>query len=282
MADLRALEGETPEVGRSKLKGPGRDTLGQRSAHALARLLSHSALAVTLLLLWQLTTTLFQINPYILPSPILILNTLVNSLDFLAGHMLVTLEETVLGFILAGVVGVGLAMILGHFRWLRESSYPILLFVQTTPKVALAPVLLVWFGYGLLPKLAMTFLSAFFPILINSMAGFAAIDEELLYLTRVLGARPSQVYRKVRLANALPYIFAGFKVGITLAVLGSVVAEFVSSDRGLGFIIVTAQGQLRTDLAFAAIFLLALIGLGLFFTLELLQRLLMPWQPKEV
>lgn len=282
MADLRALEGETPEVGRSKLKGLGRDTLGQRSAYALARLLSHSALAVTLLLLWQLTTTLFQINPYILPSPIVILNTLVNSLDFLAGHMLVTLEETLLGFILAGVVGVGLAMLLSHFRWLRESSYPILLFVQTTPKVALAPVLLVWFGYGLLPKLAMTFLSAFFPILINSMAGFAAIDEELLYLTRVLGATPVQVYRKVRLANALPFMFAGFKVGITLAVLGAVVAEFVSSDRGLGFIIVTAQGQLRTDLAFAAIFLLALIGLGLFFTLELLQRLLMPWQPKEV
>lgn len=282
MADLRALEGETPEVGRSKLKGLGRDTLGQRSAHALARLFSHSALAVALLLLWQLTTTLFQINPYILPSPIAILNTLVSSLDFLMGHMLVTLQETLLGFILAGVVGVGLAMLLSHFRWLRESSYPILLFVQTTPKVALAPVLLVWFGYGLLPKLAMTFLSAFFPILINSMAGFTAIDEELLYLTRVLGATPVQVYRKVRLANALPFMFAGFKVGITLAVLGAVVAEFVSSDRGLGFIIVTAQGQLRTDLAFAAIFLLALIGLGLFFTLELLQKLLMPWQPKEV
>jgi NitT/TauT family transport system permease protein len=156
------------------------------------------------------------------------------------------------------------------------------MFIQTMPKVALAPVLLVWFGYGLLPKLAMTFLSAFFPILINSMAGLTAIDEELLYLTRILGATPVQVYRKVRLANALPYIFAGLKVGITLAVLGAVVAEFVSSDRGLGFIIVTAQGQLRTDLAFAAIFLLAVIGLGLFFALELLQRLLMPWQPKEV
>lgn len=282
MADLRALEGETPETGRSKLQGLRRDTLGQRSAHALTNLLSHSALALVLLLLWQLTTIIFQINPYILPSPIVILNTLLTSLNFLLGHMLATLQETVLGFILAAIVGVGLAMLLSHFRWLRESSYPILMFIQTMPKVALAPVLLVWFGYGLLPKLAMTFLSAFFPILINSMAGLTAIDEELLYLTRVLGATPVQVYRKVRLANALPYIFAGLKVGITLAVLGAVVAEFVSSDRGLGFIIVTAQGQLRTDLAFAAIFLLAVIGLGLFFALALLQRLLMPWQPKEV
>ncbi|MDP2604657.1 MAG: ABC transporter permease [Deltaproteobacteria bacterium] len=234
-----------------------------------------------LLTFWQAATYVFAINPYILPSPLAIGHTLIVSMGFLTRHMLVTLAETLLGFALASVVGVLLAMVLAHFRRLREASYPVLIFVQTTPKVALAPVLLVWFGYGWLPKLAMTFLAAFFPILINTMAGLTNIDEELIYLTRILGASSTQIYRKVRLRNALPFMFAGFKVGMTLAIIGALVAEFVSADRGLGYIIVTAQGQFRTDLAFAAIFLLAVIGLGLFYLLEAAEKFLLPWVPRD-
>ncbi len=255
---------------------------GGLSQGALLGAILRVAVVMGILSIWQVTTFALQINPYIFPSPLDVFSTLVASIDFLAMHMFVTLYEAILGFAIAVVVGVGLAIILSHFRRVRDASYPVIMFVQTMPKVALAPVLLLWFGYGLIPKLAISFLASFFPILINTMTGPTTIDEELLYLTKVLGATPSQVYRKVRLANALPYMFAGFKVGITLAVLGAVVAEFVSSEHGLGFIIVTAQGQFRTDLAFAAIFLLSLIGLGLFYTIEFLRRLVMPWQSEEV
>lgn len=263
---------------KTRLSGPS----SSGPANRFLGVLSCLALVCGVLVFWQLGTAVFHISPYILPAPLSIFAALVSSIGYLKGHLMVTLVETISGFIMAATVGVVLAMVLAHFRRLQEASYPILMFIQTTPKVALAPVLLVWFGYGFLPKLAMTFLAAFFPILINTMTGLTAIDEELLYLTRVLGARPIQVYRKVRLLNALPYMFAGFKVGIALAVIGAVVAEFISAEHGLGFIIVTAQGQFRTDLAFAAIFLLAIMGLGLFYLVEFLERLLMPWLPKEV
>lgn len=280
MATLPVLETEnstqpdSPEALRKPVKNGLRDTLSQ-FAWSLA-------LIAVLLSFWQATTALFAINPYILPPPLAIARTLFLSLGYLTPHVLVTLTETVLGFLLAAVVGVVLAMVLAHFRRLREASYPVLIFIQTTPKVALAPILLLWFGYGWLPKLAMTFLAAFFPILINTMAGLTTIDEELVYLTRVLGATPTQVYTKVRLRNALPYMFAGFKVGMTLAIIGALVAEFVSAERGLGYIIVTAQGQFRTDLAFAAIFLLGVIGLALFYFLAIAEKILLPWLPRDI
>jgi NitT/TauT family transport system permease protein len=280
MATLPVLETEnaTQPASREALPKPVRSGLRDR----LIRFGWSLALITALLSLWQAATVLFAINPYILPPPLAIARTLILSLRFLTPHVLVTLTETVLGFFLAAVVGVVLAMVLAHFRRLREASYPVLIFVQTTPKVALAPILLLWFGYGWLPKLAMTFLAAFFPILINTMAGLTTIDEELVYLTRVLGATPTQVYTKVRLRNALPYMFAGFKVGMTLAIIGALVAEFVSAERGLGYIIVTAQGQFRTDLAFAAIFLLGVIGLTLFYLLAIAEKILLPWLPRDL
>ena len=282
MPARKALEAEVSGTKSQNFKAALHVLSGGLSQGALLGAILRVAVVMGILSIWQVTTFALQINPYIFPSPLDVFSTLVASIDFLAMHMFVTLYEAILGFAIAVVVGVGLAIILSHFRRFRDASYPVIMFVQTMPKVALAPVLLLWFGYGLIPKLAISFLASFFPILINTMTGLTTIDEELLYLTKVLGATPSQVYRKVRLANALPYMFAGFKVGITLAVLGAVVAEFVSSEHGLGFIIVTAQGQFRTDLAFAAIFLLSLIGLGLFYTIEFLRRLVMPWQSEEL
>ncbi len=276
------LEAEVSGTKSRSFKAALRVFSGALSQGALLGAILRVAVVMGILSIWQIMTFVLQINPYIFPSPLDVFSTLVSSIDFLAMHMLITLYEAILGFAIAVVVGVGLAIFLSHFRRIRDASYPVIMFVQTMPKVALAPVLLLWFGYGLIPKLAISFLASFFPILINTVTGLTTIDEELLYLTKVLGATPSQVYRKVRLANALPYMFAGFKVGITLAVLGAVVAEFVSSEHGLGFIIVTAQGQFRTDLAFAAIFLLSLIGLGLFYTIEFLRRIVMPWQSEEV
>ncbi len=282
MPARNALKAEVTGTKSQNFKAPLRVISGGLSQGALLGAILRVAVVMGILSIWQIMTFALQINPYIFPSPLEVFSTLVASIDFLAMHMFVTLYEAILGFAIAVVVGVGLAIFLSHFRRVRDASYPIIMFVQTMPKVALAPVLLLWFGYGLIPKLAISFLASFFPILVNTMTGLTTIDEELLYLTKVLGATPSQVYRKVRLANALPYMFAGFKVGITLAVLGAVVAEFVSSEYGLGFIIVTAQGQFRTDLAFAAIFLLSLIGLGLFYTIEFLRRLVMPWQSEEL
>jgi NitT/TauT family transport system permease protein len=161
-----------------------------------------------------------------------------------------------------------------YSKWFRRSIYPILLTAQVLPKVALAPLFIVWFGFGLLPKVLMTFLISFFPIVIDSLTGLNSVRPESLMLLRSMGASRWQAFWKVRLPSALPSMFGGFKIAITFAVVGTVVAEFVGSDHGLGYILVLARGNLDTVTVFAAILWLVAIAFLYYFAVELLEWLL--------
>jgi NitT/TauT family transport system permease protein len=202
-------------------------------------------------------------------------------LPILPGHFLATLWAILGGFALSVIVGIPLAIMISFSKLLRSIIYPLILMLQSVPKVAIAPLLLLWVGYGLQSAIVVAATVAFFPIVISTAAGLASIDRELLELTRSLDSSHVKVFRKVRLPWAMPHIFSGFKVAITLAVIGAVVAEFIGADRGLGYLILTNSGALKTSVVFAVVVILSLLGMVLFYTVEAIERFACPWYTKD-
>ena len=214
-----------------------------------------------ILLIWQLYTDLFGINRIVLPSPTDILWASVANWHVLLRECWPTFLESVLGFILAVVIGIPFAVCVANSRVLNLTLYPILIATQSIPKVAVAPIILVWFGLGMQSKLVIAFLVAFFPIVVDTAAGMRATSAGLLELARSLRASPLQVFLKVQFPSALPFIFAGSKVAVTLAVIGAVIGEFVGSTGGLGNLLLTANSQLDSPLAWAALIWLSALGI---------------------
>jgi NitT/TauT family transport system permease protein len=230
-----------------------------------------------ILLIWQLYTDLFGINRIVLPSPTDILWASVANWHVLLRECWPTFLESVLGFILAVVIGIPFAVCVANSRVLNLTLYPILIATQSIPKVAVAPIILVWFGLGMQSKLVIAFLVAFFPIVVDTAAGMRATSAGLLELARSLRASPVQVFLKVQFPSALPFIFAGSKVAVTLAVIGAVIGEFVGSTGGLGNLLLTANSQLDSPLAWAALVWLSALGILLFAAVVLAERIVMPW-----
>ena len=242
--------------------------------------IGYPALGVLLLLaVWALACWLFKIPTVVLPSPDKVLNAMVARSDLLFGEGWVTLKETLLGFVLALAVGLPLAVAVANSRPLNLMFYPLLVALQSVPKVALAPIVLVWLGTGLESKLAIVWLVAFFPIIVDTVAGLRATPRELIELADSLNATPAQIFLKVQFPAALPFVITGAKVAITLAVIGAVIGEFVGSSEGLGFLLLSATSQLNTPLAFAALFALAALGILVYLLVELAERLIAPWLP---
>jgi NitT/TauT family transport system permease protein len=227
---------------------------------------------------WELSARLFHIPQWLLPAPSAIAGELIAQPRLFASHALVTAGEIVLGFLLSVVIGIPLAVGMAYSRVFERTLYPILVSSQAVPKVAIAPLLIVWFGFGTLPKVIVAFLIAFFPIVIDTVVGLRSVEPEMLHLARSMGANGWQTFVKIRLPKALPSIFAGLKVAITLAVVGATVGEFVAADRGLGYLLMIASGEMNSRLLFAAIIVLTLIGVAFFLVIETLERALMPWQ----
>lgn len=234
-----------------------------------------------ILLGWQLLSVIFGIPRWLLPSPLDVLAAFWEWKVLLLPHISVTLYETLAGFGVAVVIGVPLAVAMMYSRVLQSILYPILAAVQSVPRTAIAPLLLVWLGAGELPKIIIVFLISFFPIVINTLTGMRQVEPELLDLTASLCATKGQTIWQVRFPNALPYAFSAFKMSITLSVIGAVIGEFVGADQGLGYMILIAASQLKTDLAFVCIGLLALMGMSLFGSVELIERLFLPWYAPE-
>jgi NitT/TauT family transport system permease protein len=234
-------------------------------------------LAVALLLFWEVGVRVGNVPTYLLPPPSTIFMRMVTDYSVLLTHTLVTMNEVVIGFALAIVVSIPLAAILAQFRPLERALYPILVASQTVPKVAIAPLIVVWFGFGLLPKILIAFLICFFPILIDALIGFRSTPKEVIWLARSMGAPRSRIFLNFQLPAALPNIFAGLKVASTLAVVGAVVGEFVAADRGLGYQLIVANGMVDVVLSFAVLIMLSLLGIVLFAAVDLLERLLLPW-----
>ena len=236
---------------------------------------------VVLVALWEAVVRIFQVPPFLIPSASSVWEEFASRPELYYQHLLVTLDETLVGFVLAVVLGIGSAIAIVYSRFLQGIVYPILVLLQIVPKVAIAPLLLIWFGYGLPSKTVVVLLVAFFPIVVNTASGMRAAEPELLDLVKVLKGDRWQEFVKIRFPYSLPFIFGGLKVAITLAVVGAIVGEFVGGNSGLGYLIVIANSELRTTMSFASLILLSLMGLVLFGIVGGLERLLVPWGINE-
>jgi NitT/TauT family transport system permease protein len=230
-----------------------------------------------ILVIWQAYVSTFGISRIVLPGPLDILQASITNWRILLQESWPTFLESVLGFALAVVIGIPVAVCVANSRVLNLTLYPILIATQSIPKVAVAPIILVWFGLGLQSKLVIAFLVAFFPIVVDTAAGMRATPPGLLELARSLRASPLQVFMKVQFPAALPFIFAGAKVAVTLAVIGAVIGEFVGSLNGLGNLLLTANSQLDGPLAWAALVWLSVLGILLFAAVVVAERVVMPW-----
>jgi len=241
------------------------------------RALKVAATIIILLLVWEICCRLFKVPNYLIPAPSEIAARFNEKRGLFLGHAWVTMYETIAGFAMAVVVGVIAAALIVIVPAVRDVIMPVLLIAQLVPKVAVAPILLIWFGYGLLPKVVIAFLVAFFPIVVNTASGLAAVERELLELSRSLEATRWQTFWKFRIPTALPELFSGMKIAITLAVIGAVIGEFVGGNNGLGYLILIANQELDTPLAFAALFILSLGGIILYWAIELAEKVCIPW-----
>ena len=240
-----------------------------------------AATFVVLLLLWEASGKLFGVPIWLLPTPTDIIHALIERGSGLFLHTWITFYETILGFLLAIALGVPLAVMVTHSRALSNTIYPLILVTQSVPKVAFAPILLIWFGYGDFPKIVVAFLVAFFPIIVDTATGLRSPSPQVLDLARQLAASQLQIYRKIRFPSALPHFFSGLKVAITLAVIGAVIGEFVGAENGLGFLVIESTSHFKTPLAFGAMVLLALMSIVLFGLVAVLERVACPWYGRQ-
>jgi NitT/TauT family transport system permease protein len=229
------------------------------------------------LVVWEVGVWVSKAPAYLLPGPIEIFQTFIKEFPRLAFHGWVTLYEMLLGYALAVAVAIPLAIAITSSERFDRFAMPTLLFFQVVPKVAVAPLFLVWFGVGALPKVLVAFLISFFPIVIDAAVGLRSMSAEMRDLARSMGATRMQVFARFRLPTSLPYLFSGLKVAATLAVAGAVVGEFVGADKGLGYLLLVTNSNLETALMFATLFALTIIGLLFFYAVELLEALLIPW-----
>jgi NitT/TauT family transport system permease protein len=237
-------------------------------------------LGIILIALWEAAIHLFDVNVFVVPAPSAIAVALARNAGLLAEATLVTAKEVLVGFVLATLAGAALALLIVRFRLVGRALYPIIVLFQTVPKVALAPIFILWFGYDLSPKVMLIVVIAFFPVTLDMLAGLQSVDPGLVALMRSVGARDNDILLRVRLPNALPHLMAGMKIAITLSVIGAIVGEFAGASAGLGYMIQFASTQLDTPLVFAALLVISVVGVLFYYLIELLERAVTPWAPK--
>ena len=231
----------------------------------------------SLILMWEFCVYIFDIEKWLLPSPSAIfLDFIKNPIVFL-NHTYVTLIEILIGFILAIIVALLLAPVIVMFKVVERSFYPFLIASQTIPIIVIAPLLLVWIGYGLLPKVIVVALISFFPIVVNTVDGMKSIDRDLLNLLRTMGANKWQIFVKIRVPTCLPFFFSGARVAVTVSVIGAVIGEWVGASEGLGYLMIRSKPLFLTERVFVAIFILSFIGISLFLLLLIIEKLSIPW-----
>jgi NitT/TauT family transport system permease protein len=237
-----------------------------------------SALFLVILVIWQVTVKFFKIPDIILPSPTDIAYYLIRRDSLFISHLWPTLLQTIWGFMLAVAGGVVLAVIVALTEFGRRAVMPLLVVAQIVPKIAVAPLFMLWFGLGDLSRVLIAFLVAFFPIVINTVSGLNSVDHNLVLLGRAFARTRWKFFLKIQLPHAVPYLFDGMKVSITLAIIGVIVAEFVSSQHGLGYLIMFGNGRLDTEMMMSAIAVLSVMGLALYAVIALLARTLVYWR----
>lgn len=233
------------------------------------------------LLIWELTVFLKNIPRFILPAPSRILETLFVERIQLRNHAFVTFQEMMFGFLLALSIGIPLAILMFEFPILERAFYPYVIGSQTVPVFAIAPLLVLWFGFGIASKVIMAAIIVFFAIVLSTLDGLKATDPDIIDFFRIHRATRWQILWKVRIPAALPFIFSGAKIGVSISTIGAVIGEFVGAEAGLGYLMTTANSRLQVSLMFAAILCLTALGLSLFAVMTLLEKIAMPWRRKH-
>ncbi|NMR29078.1 ABC transporter permease [Crystallibacter degradans] len=249
----------------------------RRGTRLLAELWRPAGFVAVLGFLWWLSTNRGWVEPFILPSPQDTWTTTFENAGYLMQHTWVTTIETVIGFAIAFLLGELVAVLMIYSKSVEKTMYPLILFAQVIPKIAIAPLFVVWLGFGMEPKIVVAVLMAFFPIVISGMAGLKSVDPEILELTSTMGANPFKTFMKVRFPSSLPQLFSGLKIAATLAVTGAVVGEFVGANEGLGYVILQANGNIDTAMLFAALIIMSFLGVLLFALIQVLEWFLIPW-----
>ncbi|MCG5235638.1 ABC transporter permease [Xanthobacter oligotrophicus] len=234
-------------------------------------------LVAVILVGWDIAVRIFKIPPYLIPAPSLVVEQVIAQWPLLLRESLPTLYATLGGFLLSALFGIPVALLIASSRTIESYLYPLLVFSQSVPKIAVAPLFVVWFGFGIVPKIIAAFLLGFFPVVVSTVLALKSIDQEMIDLARSMRAGPLRTFLRIRLPHALPGIFGGLKVSITLAVVGAVVGEFVGSNSGIGYVLQIANGNFDLPLMFAALFVLSMMGVILFMALDLLEHLMIPW-----
>jgi NitT/TauT family transport system permease protein len=234
-----------------------------------------------LFLLWEFAVHLFGVKEYLLPPPSKVWTEFMKRYTIVMPSAWVTLQEIIAGYLLAVIVSVPMALVVARSAFIERAVYPVIVFLQIIPKIAITPLFIIWFGFGFAPKLLLVFLLSFFPIVVSSLAGFKSADRDVMDFARTTGASDWRLFFRIQLPQALPHIFTGLKVGAALAATAAVVAEFVASDKGLGYLLLQYNGNIDTPMVFATIVLLSLLGLAVYYVVEIIERIAIPWHVSQ-
>ncbi|MCY4653091.1 MAG: ABC transporter permease [Dehalococcoidia bacterium] len=245
---------------------------------AVRRWLPALLIVLGILIVWEAYVRIFDVQTWLLPAPSAIGVALVEDAGLLRRHTGVTLSEILVGFALALVSGALLAAAIGISRTLERALYPFIIASQTIPIIVIAPMLLIWVGYGLAPKVIVVALISFFPIVVNMVDGLKSVDRDMVNLMRTLGANRWQIFFKVQVPTSLPYLFSGMRVAIAVSVIGAVIGEWVGSSEGLGYLMLRSKPQFLTERVFASIVILSVMGIALFGSVGILERIAIPWR----
>ncbi len=268
-------------IATTAVPAPAASGLGRRMASTIAQAVPTLLLIVITLVIWEVAVRLMKIPHFVIPTPTSIAMELVNKQKALGYAAFITAEEILYGFMLSAVVGVLMALIIVRFERFGKAVYPLMVLFQNVPKIALAPLFILWFGYNLEPKILLIVVMAFFPISLNMLVGLRSADPNLIALMRSVGASRNEILRRVQIPNSLPYLMAGLKVGITLSVIGAIVGEFAGASAGLGYMIQFASTQMETALVFAALVEVSVLGVLFYYAVELLERRYITWAPNS-
>jgi len=236
---------------------------------------------VFFLMLWQLSVSFFHIEQWILPSPGNIARESAGNASGIWAHTLATLKLTLIGFPIGTFVGILVALLLHLFPLFKRAFYPLLILSQNVPSIALGPLLVIWLGFGLLPKIVLITLVCFFPVAVATMGGLLQSDRMMMNYMKMAGAGKWQIFTKLELPSSLPSLFSGIKISATYAVMGAVVAEWIGADKGIGYYMLLQKSAYRTDRMFVAILIIVLLSLLLFAVIALLEKWLVRWKPES-
>jgi NitT/TauT family transport system permease protein len=253
---------------------------GDRVTAVLNRVGPPIALIIAVLVVWELAIRVFTVSTFVLPAPSAIAVALSGNKAALFTASLVTANEVLIGFTLSALVGVCVALVIARFSWFGRALYPLVVLFQTVPKVALAPLFILWFGYDLAPKVLLIVVIAFFPVALDMLAGLQSVDPSFIALMRSVGASRTEILRRVQIPHSLPHLMAGLKIAITFSVIGAIVGEFAGANAGLGYVIQFASTQLETALVFAALVAVSVLGVAFYYVIEIAERLVVPWSHK--